>query len=43
MFNFTEITFILMDAGANVEAKNSQGEISVLSLQVIDLRRNFAG
>lgn len=26
MFNFTDITFILMDAGANVEAKNLQGE-----------------
>lgn len=41
MFNFTEITFILMDAGANVQAKNSQGESSVLSLQLIDLRRNL--
>jgi len=29
MFNFTEITFILMDAGANVQAKNSQGETAV--------------
>lgn len=29
MFNFTEITFILMDAGANVSAKNSQGESPV--------------
>jgi hypothetical protein len=27
MFNFTEITFMLMDAGANVSAKNSQGGI----------------
>ncbi|KAG6547745.1 hypothetical protein Mapa_010558 [Marchantia paleacea] len=26
MFNFTEITFMLMDAGANVNAKNAQGE-----------------
>jgi hypothetical protein len=25
MFNFTEITFMLMDAGANVQAKNAQG------------------
>lgn len=29
MFNFTEITFMLMDAGANVSAKNSQGESPV--------------
>ncbi len=25
MFNFTEITFMLMDAGANMQAKNAQG------------------
>lgn len=30
-----------MDAGANVQAKNSQGESSVLSLQTIDLREEI--
>lgn len=30
MFNFTEITFMLMDAGANVSAKNSQGGTKLL-------------
>jgi ankyrin repeat protein len=29
MFNFTEITFMLMDAGANVQAKNAQGETPI--------------
>ncbi|OAE23808.1 hypothetical protein AXG93_369s1020 [Marchantia polymorpha subsp. ruderalis] len=29
MFNFTEITFMLMDAGANVNAKNAQGETPI--------------
>lgn len=26
MFNFTEITFILMDSGADLLAKNAQGK-----------------
>ena len=30
MFNFTEITFMLMDAGANVSAKNPQGGIKFI-------------
>ncbi|KAL2608664.1 hypothetical protein R1flu_027237 [Riccia fluitans] len=29
VFNFTEITFMLMDAGANVHAKNAQGETPI--------------
>lgn len=32
MFNFTEITFMLMDAGANVSAKNSQGDKIVVNV-----------
>ena len=32
---FTEITFMLMDAGANVSAKNSQGRINVLISNLI--------